>query len=210
MAGAGQGPPAAPLLRLDGLGCQRDERWLFRDLTLELNPGELLQLEGPNGSGKSTLLRVLLGLYPDFTGTRSVAECLYLGHRPGVSAVLTAAENLRWYAALQGVPAGVAAALERVGMAGYENVVCQHMSAGQQRRVALARLVLGGAPLWLLDEPLTALDASGQELVRTLVEEHLAAGGAVVCATHQPLGIATARRMVLGAGAQPVPAGAEP
>ncbi|MBX3705233.1 MAG: cytochrome c biogenesis heme-transporting ATPase CcmA [Pseudomonadales bacterium] len=210
MAGAGQGSPVAPLLRLDGLGCQRDERWLFRDLTLDLNPGELLQLEGPNGSGKSTLLRVLLGLYPDFTGTLSVAECLYLGHRPGVSAVLTAAENLRWYAALQGVPADVAGALERVGMAGYENVVCQHMSAGQQRRIALARLALGGAPLWLLDEPLTALDTAGQDLVRALVAEHLAAGGAVVCATHQPLGIATARRMVLGAGARAVPAGAEP
>jgi heme exporter protein A len=200
------------LLALDGLACERDGRWLFRDLALELAGGECVELAGPNGSGKTTLLRIVAGLYPDHAGTVAAAECLYVGHRPGVSAVLTAAENLDWYAALQGgaaapAPVGkpsrgerITAALARVGMAGYENVPCRHMSAGQQRRVALARLLLGGARLWLLDEPMTALDAAGQAVVRTILDEHLARGGAALCATHQPLGIAKARRLELGAG----------
>jgi len=193
---------AEPLLTLAELGCVRDSRWLFRDLSLMVHAGECLELVGPNGSGKSTLLRIAAGLYPDFSGTLRAADGLYVGHRPGISAVLTAAENLRWYAALQTGSAlqasGVRAVLERVGMAGYENVVCQQMSAGQQRRVALARLLLGGGRLWLLDEPLTALDAAGQRLVRALIEAHLAAGGAAVCATHQPLGVAGARQLELG------------
>jgi heme exporter protein A len=201
---------AQPLLVLEALGCERDGRWLFRDLTLELGPGQCLELLGPNGSGKSTLLRVIAGLYPDHSGTLRAADGLYLGHRPGISAVLTAAENLRWYAALQGGAQGgsrgaaqcgagaIAAALRRVGMAGYEHVLCQQMSAGQQRRVGLARLLLGGGPLWLLDEPLTALDAAGQRLVQGLIEEHLGQGGGAVCATHQPLGVQGTERLTLG------------
>jgi len=188
----------APLLQLEGLGCQRDGRWLFRDLRLQLDAGECLELEGPNGSGKSTLIRVMAGLYPDYVGTLSVADCLYLGHRPGISALLTAAENLRWYAALQGSRVNVSEVLARVGMAGYERVLCQQMSAGQQRRVALARLLLGGGPVWLLDEPLTALDSAGQRLVESLIQAHLAQRGAVVCATHQPLTLAGVRRLRLG------------
>jgi heme exporter protein A len=197
-------PPsvAEPLLALGGFGCERDGRWLFRNLTLELLPGECLELVGPNGSGKSTLLRAITGLYPEFVGTLRVAGCLYLGHRPGISGLLTAAENLRWYAALQGGGQGalcsVTEALEQVGMAGYDNVLCQQLSAGQQRRVGLARLLLGGGRLWLLDEPLTALDSAGQQLVRGLLDGHLARGGAAVCATHQPLGVTGARQLSLG------------
>jgi len=203
------GPGASreqPLLVIEALGCVRDGRWLFRDLSFQLGPGQCLELLGPNGSGKSTLLRVIAGLYPDYAGTLRAADGLYLGHRPGISAVLTAAENLHWYAALQGGSRGAAqvgagaigAALRRVGMAGYERVLCQQMSAGQQRRVGLARLLLGGGPLWLLDEPLTALDAAGQRLVQGLIEEHLGQGGAAVCATHQPLGVQGAERLTLG------------
>ena len=208
MSDASRGPA---LLALDGLACERDGRWLFRDLTLAVAAGECIELVGANGSGKTTLLRVVAGLYPDYSGTVAAAECLYVGHRPGVSAVLTAAENLEWYAALQGrLPrAGlgldalqrvgpVEAALARVGMAGYENVPCRQMSAGQQRRVALARLLLGSAPLWLLDEPLTALDADGQQVVRAILGDHLARGGAAVCATHQTLGIPATRRLEFG------------
>ena len=190
---------SGPLLVLESLGCVRDGRWLFRDLSLALLSGECLELVGPNGSGKSTLLRAITGLFPDFTGTLHAVDGLYLGHRPGISAMLTAAENLRWYAALQGGRGSVTEALERVGMAGYENVLCQQMSAGQQRRVGLARLLLGAAPLWLLDEPLTALDVAGQRLVQGLIEAHLAQGGAAVCATHQPLGVTGARQLGLGA-----------
>jgi len=194
--------PAAPepLLTLEGLGCERDGRWLFRELSLAVLPGECVELVGPNGSGKSTLLRAITGLYPEFVGTLRAAGCLYLGHRPGISAMLTAAENLRWYAALQGAAYdSIPEALARVGMAGYENVLCQQMSAGQQRRVGLARLLLGGGPLWLLDEPLTALDAAGQRLVQGLIAAHLARGGAAVCATHQSLGLTGVRQLNLGA-----------
>jgi heme exporter protein A len=195
--GASAGPQ--PLLELERFGCIRDGRWLFRDLTLTVRPGECLELVGPNGSGKSTLLRSITGLYTDHQGTLRAADCLYLGHRAGVSSMLTAAENLQWYAALQGGGGNVTEVLERVGMAGYENVPCQQMSAGQQRRVALARLLLGGADLWLLDEPLTALDNAGQQLVRGLIESHLARGGAAVCATHQALAVRGARLLDLGA-----------
>ena len=194
-AGNAQNDP--PLL-LGGVGCQRDGRWLFRQLSLELACGQSLELVGANGSGKSTLLRIIAGLYPDHVGTVRASDCLYLGHRPGVSAALTAAENLRWYATLQGSRLDVEIALDEVGMSGYGEVSCQQMSAGQQRRVGLARLVLGGAPLWLLDEPLTALDLDGQLLVRRLVETHLAAGGAALWATHQTLGLPGTRQLVLG------------
>jgi heme exporter protein A len=165
---------------------------LFRELGLTLGGGACLELRGPNGSGKSTLIRAIAGLYPDYTGTIEAAESLYLGHRLGINALLTARENLRWYAALRPGGVRVDQALERVGMAGFERVACQQMSAGQQRRVGLARLILCPAALWLLDEPLTALDQRGQRLVRELIEAQLGGGGAVLCATHQPLGVAGA------------------
>ncbi len=204
VAGSSDG---ASLLALRDFSCERDGRMLFRNLALTVAPGECVELRGPNGSGKSTLIRAVAGLFPDFTGTIEAAECLYVGHRAGIAALLSAEENLRWYAALRPGGLGVGAALERVGMAGYERVPCQHMSAGQQRRVALARLVLCPAPLWLLDEPLTALDAAGQRLVLELIGEQRRRGGAALCATHQPLEIAGARVLDLagavGAGAAP-------
>jgi heme exporter protein A len=191
---------ADALLEVEAFRCERDGRLLFDGLHVSLFPGECLELRGPNGSGKSTLLRAILGLYPDYSGTIHAAESLYFGHRPGISALLTAEENLRWYAALAPGSGDVTGALARVGMEGYETVPCQHMSAGQQRRVGLARLVLCEAPLWLLDEPLTALDPQGQGLVRGLVEAHCRAGGAVLCATHQGLGLADAGTLSLEPG----------
>lgn len=180
---------SAALLDVQDFRCERDGRTLFDGLGLTLLAGQCLELRGPNGSGKSTLLRAIAGLFPDYGGTIAARESLYLGHRPGISALLTAEENLRWYQALRPGRGNVAAALAQVGMAGYERVACQRMSAGQQRRVGLARLVLCRAPLWLLDEPLTALDSAGAELVRRLIADQLAQGGAVLCATHQPLGL---------------------
>ena len=180
------------MLRVEGLSCERDGRTLFRDLGLTLHSGECLELRGPNGSGKSTLIRAIARLFPDYTGTIEAVESLYLGHRPGISVLLTAGENLRWYAAMRPGGSSVDEALRRVGMAGFERVPCQQMSAGQQRRVGLARLILCRAPLWLLDEPLTALDRSGQELVRALVEAQLEEGGSVLYATHQPLDLPAA------------------
>jgi len=191
----------APLLEVADLACERDGRMLFDDLRIRLGAGDCLELRGPNGSGKSTLLRAIAGLYPDYTGTIRAADSLYLGHRPGVSTLLTAEENLRWYSVLRPGGRTAAGALAAVGMEGYERVPCGQLSAGQLRRVALARLLSCPAPLWLLDEPLTALDAAGQDLVRALVVAHLEAGGAALCATHQGLGLAGAGVLQLGGGA---------
>lgn len=188
-----------PVLDLRGVACERDDRVLFEALDLAIGPGEAVQLRGANGAGKTTLLRCIAGLYPDHAGTVRICgdasgdgreRLLFLGHRPGLSAALTAGENLVWVGALDGVVLerdAVAAALARVGLAHWDNVPCAQMSAGQQRRVALARLVLGvgTARLWLLDEPFTALDDAGIGMVVDLMREQLAAGGAVLFATHQ-------------------------
>lgn len=191
--------PSAALLELDAVRCERDDRVLFSELSLALDAGAALQLRGANGAGKTTLLRCIAGLHPDFDGQiridglpvhRAGARLAFVGHRPGVSAPLTAAENLRWHQQLSGLAvsdAMVDRALVRVGLPGFEGVPCSQMSAGQQRRVSLARLVLPGArvPLWLLDEPFTALDDEGVVLVTSLLREHLEQGGAAVFATHQ-------------------------
>jgi heme exporter protein A len=186
------------LLRIVDAGCRRGGRQLFSELSLEVRTGECVELHGPNGSGKSTLLRCIAGLYPDFDGVVEAAEFLYAGHRLGLNLLLSAEQNLAWYAALRGAGDAVVPALERVGMAGYERTACQQLSAGQQRRVGLARLLVCRSPLWLLDEPLTALDRPGQELAMALVTSHLDGGGGVVAATHQPLGLAQSRVLSLG------------
>ena len=191
------------LLRVTDLSCEREGRTLFSQLNLSISPGECVALIGPNGSGKSTLLRCIAGLYPDYDGGIEAAAISYLGHRPGVSPGLPVLENLRWYAALidnGGDEAALFARLEGVGLAGYEDVLCARLSAGQQRRVALARLGLDSSPLWLLDEPFTALDTEGQDLVRALMAAHRARGGAVLCATHQALGVEDAGSLGLGGG----------
>lgn len=186
------------------LACERDGRQLFAELDLDIFPGDVLEIMGPNGAGKSTLLRILAGLLPDFTGTvdrRHDGEFLYLGHRTGMSPGLTGAENLRWFASLcngGGAPAStIALALQRVGLLGYEDVPCQQLSAGQQRRAALARLLLSDAAVWLLDEPATALDDAGAELLRELIADHCRQGGAALLATHTRLGV-DARLLRLG------------
>ena len=190
---------AEPVLELRAVACERDDRVLFDALDLGIGAGEAVQLRGANGAGKTTLLRCIAGLYPDHAGEVRICGAtgddgrealLFLGHRPGLSAALTAGENLAWSCALGGRPAApdaIAAALARVGLAHWDEVPCAQMSAGQQRRVALARLVLGigSARLWLLDEPFTALDDAGIAMVVELMREQLAAGGAVLFATHQ-------------------------
>jgi heme exporter protein A len=198
------------LLTIKNLTCIREGRTLFRNLNLALNSGDCVQLTGPNGSGKSTLLRCVAGLFADYSGNLEAAPFLYLGHKPGVSALLTPLAHLRWFASMTGSTGDPLQALARVGLAGYEEIVCQQMSAGQQRRVALARLLISDGqaeqdagekrsrPLWLLDEPFTALDDKGQELIRQLLTEHLQSGGGALCATHQDLGLAGSRALALG------------
>ena len=175
-----------PLLALTDIVCARGGRRLFDGFDLVLNAGTCAEVHGANGSGKSTLLRVAAGLFTDCRGRVEAAPCHYLGHRNGVCGLLSPLENLRFYE--RSGAALARDALVRVGLPGGLATPCGQLSHGQQRRVGLARLLLGDKPLWLLDEPLTALDADGRRLVRELVEAHCGGGGAVLCATHQSLG----------------------
>lgn len=186
---------------VSGLRCERDERLLFRDLDFTVSNGDVLQIEGPNGSGKTTLLRILSGLTQQFDGelrwcgepmSRAVlafrSTLFYLGHAPAVKALLTPLENLRW--SLGGekhTQDAMMEALREVGLYGYEDVPCFSLSAGQQRRVALARLYLTRAQLWILDEPFTAIDKSGVAALEWHISAHAQRGGGVILTTHHAL-----------------------
>lgn len=180
-----------PLLAVEGLALERGGRELLSDFSLRVHSGELVLIEGENGSGKTSLLRVLAGLsrYGHSGDIRHRADSLlYLGHKPGLKGLLTPRENLGWYCSSQGRDgAAIESALAAVDLVGFEDVHCHSLSAGQQRRVNLARLYLSPAPLWLLDEPFTAIDRAGvAALVRRLVEQ-VESGGAVIMTSHQPL-----------------------
>ena len=174
------------LLAMTDLACTRGGRRLFGGFDLALGAGDCTEVRGANGSGKSTLLRIAAGLFADYSGEVEAAPRHYLGHRNGVSALLSPLENLRPYDRFGS--GSVREALTRVGLQDDLDAPSGQLSQGQQRRVGLARLLLGDKPLWLLDEPLTALDGDGRRLVRELVEAHCHRGGAVLCATHQTLG----------------------
>ena len=195
-----------PLLEIRDLECVRDGRVLFSALNLRLDAGELISLQGANGAGKSTLLRCIAGLYPDYEGSLKVTPLVYAGHKAGLSGALSTVENLQFLTGLDNSsapnpdtsdpsgdvpkrdkPRSLAQALAEVGLAGYEDVRCAALSAGQLRRVGIARLLLSPAALWLLDEPLTALDQAAIDLLGRVIANHLAAGGAALCATHQRL-----------------------
>ncbi|WP_437613807.1 cytochrome c biogenesis heme-transporting ATPase CcmA [Erwinia sp. V71] len=187
------------MLEVKQLTCLRDERVLFSDLSFAVAAGDIVQVEGPNGAGKTSLLRLLAGLsraesgmvlwrQQDIRQHRQTwqAELLYLGHQPGVKAVLTPLENLAFYHP-QCSETALFAALEAVDLTGYEDLAVAQLSAGQQRRVALARLWLSQATLWVLDEPLTAIDKSGVGKLMALFVRHAQRGGAVIITTHQDL-----------------------
>ena len=174
---------------------------LFSQLDLVVQAGEALELTGPNGSGKTTLLRCIAGLSNTFDGDIELEGFLYLGHASGLSGLLSVRENQRWYASLTGAhvtDAELNGALSRVKLAGYQDIPCMQLSAGEKRRVTLSRLIFSDSPLWLLDEPLTALDEGGVALVCELIAEHCAQGGAVVYATHQLLNLSDKRQLDLG------------
>jgi heme exporter protein A len=184
------------VLKAESLAVWRAERLVFADLTFSLPAGGALLLAGPNGSGKSTLLRLLAGLLRPAAGTvtwnggnafddladhgRRVG---YLGHQDAIKPALTAAGNLR----LSGGPAAIAAALDSVGLAPLAELPARLLSAGQRRRLALARLVVLGRKLWLLDEPTLGLDDASVARLGALAAAHRAAGGMIVAATHLPL-----------------------
>ena len=193
---------ASALLQLHNFACERDERFLFAQLNASFYAGQVVQILGPNGSGKTTLLRILAGVSQDFHGDihwqgqpiadvrwEYASDCLYLGHLPGIKKSLTALENLRWYAAAQGdvTDADLIQALAQVQLAGYEDTPCYRLSAGQLRRVALARLVFSRAKVWILDEPFTALDKSGVAQLEARLHKHAEAGGLVLVTSHQDI-----------------------
>ncbi|RUO43102.1 heme ABC transporter ATP-binding protein CcmA [Aliidiomarina taiwanensis] len=190
------------MLEANGVVSVRGERTLFNGLNLAVEPGQLWQVQGPNGAGKSSFLRILAGLLPAQAGQvhfrgQSIAdvssqyhsELLFIGHKAGIKPELTAIENLEFYAAIQGHPltAPPYELLEQLGLVGLEDIPAQRLSAGQQRRIALARLWLNSASLWILDEPFTSLDVSGIDLLHQRFQQHLASGGAVILTSHQAL-----------------------
>ncbi|MGI9293148.1 MAG: cytochrome c biogenesis heme-transporting ATPase CcmA [Pseudomonadales bacterium] len=207
----------SPLLRLENLHCERAERLLFGDLSLELHAGEILEITGPNGSGKSTLLRIAAGLTQAFAGAvfwrgdnvdtqrqDFQQQCLYLGHNTGIKPSLTVQENLRFSTRLKSEfnEQRAKRALETVQLNGLERQRCYSLSAGQQRRVALARLLTVDAALWILDEPFTALDKAGVAIIESLCQDHLTNGGAILLATHQSVNVESGlRQLQLGAAA---------
>jgi heme exporter protein A len=190
------------LLSAKSLFCERDDRILFEGLDLTLNTGEILQIEGRNGSGKTTLLRILSGLSSHFEGElfwqgevmgevqeAYLADLVYIGHLPGVSDQLTTEENLRWHCALH--PSldieKIDYAIAQVGLRGFEDLPAYQLSAGQKRRIALARLYMSNARLWILDEPFTAIDKVGVAAKEALMLKHLSRGGSVILTTHQDM-----------------------
>ena len=191
-----------PIMELRNLACERDERVLFTSLNAQFAAGQVVQVLGPNGSGKTTLLRILAGVSQDYQGDillrgqhitqvawEFASELLYLGHLPGVKKSLTPLENLRWYAALQGdvAESDLLSALAQVNLDGYEDTPCYQLSAGQSRRVALARLSFSRASIWILDEPFTALDKSGIVQLELQLAQHANKGGLVLVTSHQDI-----------------------
>ncbi|EPF9728160.1 cytochrome c biogenesis heme-transporting ATPase CcmA [Vibrio fluvialis] len=191
------------MLEVKNLTAIRDERVLFEGLSFTIQSGELVQIEGRNGTGKTTLLRIVTGLGDRDDGEihwNNVnieadrdsyhQELLFLGHQTGVKRELTALENLRFYQAVHATGTqeeDLYQALTQVGLAGREDVPVAQLSAGQQRRVALARLWLSRQKLWILDEPLTAIDKQGVKVLEALFLQHAEQGGIVVLTTHQDM-----------------------
>lgn len=191
----------AQSLSVRQLACERDGRVLFEGLEFTLVAGAALQVEGANGAGKSTLIRTLIGSASDYRGriewcgqayprglSAMRASLLYIGHNAGVRRGLSPLENLAWYGAGR---EDALSALDAVGLYGFEDVLCQQLSAGQNRRVALARLYLPASPfLWVLDEPLAALDVAGVASLEAQMNRHMQQGGCLLLTSHQPVTVA--------------------
>jgi heme exporter protein A len=195
-------------LRAENLGCSRGGRQVFSGLNFSLSGGEALVVTGRNGAGKSSLLRVIAGLVRiaagrlELTGTdddASVGEqAHYLGHQDALKPSLSVAENLRFWAEYLGGGSEVEEALEAVGLEQLADLPAAYLSAGQRRRVSIARLVAVARPLWLLDEPTSALDVASQAGLAELMAAHLAGGGMIVAAAHGPIGLVHPRELQMG------------
>ena len=195
-----------PILVVDSLACERGDHRLFSGLSFALSAGELMQVQGENGSGKTTLLRTLCGFVQPAQGRvlwggqdinewcdAYHARMCYLGHLNAIKDELSALENLQMSAGLAGFKVGeqeAVAVLRRMGLRRKEHLPVRVLSQGQRRRVALSRLLIGDAKLWILDEPLTALDVGAVGMMQELIGEHLSNGGMTIFTTHQPLQVA--------------------
>ena len=191
------------------LTCVRDDRVLFSELSFSVSPGEMVQIAGKNGAGKTSLLRILAGLAQAEEGEvrwqgeglsraryQYHQDLLWLGHQPGIKTVLTAFENLSFYHA-NGAESLRWQALTEIGLLGFEDVPVNQLSAGQQRRVALARLWLSSQKIWVLDEPFTAIDVAGVDKLTQQLKRHTENGGMVILTTHQPLNVENVRQIHL-------------
>jgi len=195
----------------DNLACRRSGRLVFKELSFALSGGEALIVTGRNGAGKSSLLSILAGrvapaagaLRISGVGERTLPECLhFVGHRDALKGALTAEENLAFARSLLGdARLTPRAALAAVGLEHAATLPVAYLSAGQRRRVALARLLVAHRSLWLLDEPAAALDAAAQDMLLGLMRAHLAAGRLLIAATHQPLGLEGAKELRMGEAA---------
>lgn len=194
-----------------GLGCVRGGRNIFSALDFEVAAGQALAVTGVNGAGKSSLLRMIAGLLPAASGTITLQgpetdltlpeQTHYLGHRDALKPSLSVLENLEfWRAFLGGDVADATASLDAVGLAHAIHLPAGFLSAGQRRRLSIARLLAVRRPVWLLDEPTSALDAKGQTMVAALMADHLTNGGIILAATHGPLGI-SAQELRIGGDA---------
>ena len=191
-------------LTAEKLACARGERRLFADLDFHVAAGGALVVEGANGVGKTSLLRLIAGFLAPASGPIQLQLDVgilnegeergrhvgFLGHQDAVKPQLRVGEQLSFFARLYGAQGDIGASLERVGLARQRELPCRYLSAGQKKRFGLARLMLSGRDLWLLDEPFAALDTSGRALAGDLMRAHCAEGGIVVAASHDPLGIA--------------------
>jgi heme exporter protein A len=198
-------------LTASDLACVRGGRRVFRDVSFAVGAGEALLVTGPNAAGKSSLLRLVAGLIRPQHGRLELEgsdaeltigeQAHYLGHLDALKPSLSVAENLAFWAAfLGGGEAKGAAALAAVGLGGLAQLPATYLSAGQRRRLSLARLIAVERPIWLLDEPASALDASGQAMLTGLMRAHLARDGLILAATHGPIGLDRAGELRLGAG----------
>ncbi|MFT7569201.1 MAG: heme exporter protein A [Paracoccaceae bacterium] len=195
-----------------GLACIRSDRIVFAGLDFAVSPGGALILAGPNGSGKSSLLRLMAGIARPAAGNivwqgvpvsedpeRFFAKMHYVGHRDAVKPALTVRENLAFHAAMRSGAADINAALDHVGLAPLADLPARMLSAGQTRRLTLARILATPAPLWLLDEPTIALDYRAVDRLRAAIDAHRAGGGMIVASTNVPLGIDDAETIDLAA-----------
>jgi heme exporter protein A len=199
--------PVLQWIEARDLACARGGRTVFRHVNFRVSAGQVLALEGPNGAGKTSTLRMLAGLLPQaegvirFQNDKNVAIAdgeergklvAWLSHQDGIKAQLTVAENARFFASLHNARADLTATLERVGLGHAADLPAAYLSAGQRRRLALTRLLLSNRPLWLLDEPMAALDKDGRALAVKLAGDHCAQGGIAIVASHEPVGLASA------------------